>query len=305
MSLDTCVRSLMEYFEYLTEQLLKKKDPERRPVVAEPPLVNLIVNVQKGNFAITAHTGAGKTTLGLLLYHKARLDELADYNVIYVNARELKNLLGPRRFDTGMLEAMFREESQIGTQARNAGVIFSSISGLNIECATPLECIKRIHEQNTKLILVIDELERAVEGETAINFIVDWFIATRRYYDETFAVPVKVVVTLPKVMSLIRTLNDHIRLRGGEAVLVFTEFRELAVTSEVIRDYFARLNEALSGVLKDLEGDSKFKELIEVLGHMVSGRFSIPILRRAIALSMCRSLGRSSSSNDIETEGEI
>lgn len=290
--MDTCIRTLMEKFEYLTERLLKEKDPIMRPVVAEPSHINLIMNVRKGNFVITAHAGAGKTTLGLLLYHKARLGELSGYDVVYVNVRDLKGLHTSRLKTDQILEAIFNENSNLGEKARKAGVIYSSISRLDINCKVPLECIEYFDKryENKKLILVIDELERGIEEVDAINFIIDWFVATRNYYDKTFMIPIKVVVMLPKVISLIRTLSEHIKQRGGESVTVFTEFRELAITSDILRDYFIKLNSTLDGALINLSRCNEFNELIKILGYMISGRFSISMLRRAISNAICRSL---------------
>lgn len=298
--MEECVRVLTDYFTELTEKPLKQRNPTKKPIVGEPPLIKLIRDVQKGNFMITAHTGAGKTTLGLLLYHKARLKELP-YDVIYVNMRDLHEylyeLVGPissTKFEEALMESIFKAESTTGVETRKKNIIFST-KDLDIDCKNPYDCIESIseHADKTRLILFFDELEK-VPVATA-KLIADWFTATRRFYDEKFLIPVKVVVALPKVLSHVDPLKEEIKKRG-EAVMVFTEFREYAITSEVLWNYFTKLDEAFDRVLSDLRICVGFRELIRLLGFMVSGRFSIPLLRRAISLAICKFLGQAASS---------
>lgn len=286
--IELCVDKLMYILEYLTDHLIKDKNPPLKPVVGEPPLLRTIADVNKGNFVVFAHAGAGKTTLGLLLYHKSRYGELFGYKVIYANARQLRELTGSPLKEETLIEAMFHENSSIGEKARVEGVILSTAD--NLTCKKPYECIKGVYQQKAKIIIVIDELERALEWELAQRHIINWFIATRKFYDETFAIPIKVVVTLPKVLHYINTLHTQIRLAGGEATYVFTEFREHAITSNTLRDYFNKLNLVFGQALANLHACREFRQLIEILGSMVSGRFSIPLLRKAISLSICRSL---------------
>lgn len=295
--LELCVDRLMYILEYLTDHLIKDKNPPRKPVVGEPSLLRTIVDVNKGNFVVFAHAGAGKTTLGLLLYQKSRYGELFGYKVIYANARQLRELAGSPLKEETLIEAMFNENSSIGGKARDEGAIFSTAN--NLTCKKPYECIKSVYQQKAKVILVIDELERALEWELAQRHIINWFIATRKFYDETFAIPIKVVVTLPKVLHYINTLHTQIKLAGGEATYVFTEFREHAITSDILQDYFDKLNLVFDQALASLRACRELRQLIEILGSMVSGRFSIPLLRKAISLSICRSLQASNFNVDM------
>ena len=312
MSAQSCTKNVAEFLRWVTDELLKERagvaregGAQLRPVVGEPPLINVILHASKGNFIIAAHTGAGKTTLGLLLYHKAVRGELPGYHTIYVNVRALRDLLrgrgGPAELDESLiLKAAFNEESDIGKEAREQKAVYSSItdsgSSLDIACRELTECLQGLYEKvyknGTRLILFLDEMERTFDRSFRARIISNWFTKVRAFYDKTGSIPVKVVVALPKVLGELEELmKDHLMTYGGRHVVIFTELRELSVDVEVLSSYVDNLDRLLNGALSKLKEDKEFRRLLSVLGHMISGRFSIPILQDVISEAICEASG--------------
>ena len=311
MSAQSCTKNVADFLRWVTDELLKERvrtaqrgGAQLRPVVGEPPLINVILHASKGNFIIAAHTGAGKTTLGLLLYHKAVRGELPGYHTIYVNARALRDLLrdkgGPAELNESLiLKAAFNEKSDIGKEAREQKAVYSSItdsgSSLDIACRELTECLQGLYEKvyknGTRLILFLDEMERVFDRSFRAQIISNWFTKVRAFYDKTGSIPVKVVVALPKVLGELEELKDQLRTHGGEHVVNFTELRELSVDAEVLSSYVDNLDRLLNGALSKLKEDKEFRRLLSVLGHMISGRFSMPILQDVISEAICEALG--------------
>jgi hypothetical protein len=287
-----CVGRLSGCLEKLTDDLLKKKDPPNKPIVGEPPLIDLIVNVRKPNFVIEAHTGGGKTTLGLTLYHKARLDEIPGYDVIFVNLRGAVEALklGKEDFEKRILSMIFDHESD---EYRGAEKHIYATVKLQIKCMSFYECIEEFQKFSEKhrrrLIILLDEFERAYNDWGIVErTLTDWFSDTRRFYDKTGNVPIKLVTLLPKVLKVDefeKTLRST-----NEAVAVFTEFRELRITDEVLRSYVWNLGNHINPIFKSLLGYNGFKRLLSILGKLQSGRYAFPRLWEAIARSVCEAV---------------
>jgi hypothetical protein len=287
-----CVSRLSRCLEKLTDDLLKKKDPPTKPIVGEPPLIDLIVNVRKSNFVIEAHTGGGKTTLGLTLYHKARLGEILGYDIIFVNLREAVEALKLRKedFEKRILSMIFDHESD---EYRSAEKHIYATVKLKIKCASFYECIEEFQrfseEHRRRLIVLFDEFERAYNDWGIVErTLTNWFSDTRRFYDKTGNVPIKLVTLLPKVL---RVDEFEVNLRStNEAVAVFTEFRELRITDEVLRSYIWNLGNHVNPIFKSLLGYNGFKRLLSILGKLQSGRYVFPRLWEAIARSVCEAV---------------
>ena len=290
--MNECAGRLSGCLEKLTDDLLKKKDPPSKPIVGEPPLIDLIVNVRKPNFVIEAHTGGGKTTLGLTLYHKARLGEILGYDVIFVNLREAVEALklGKEDFEKRILSMIFDHESD---EYRGAEKHIYATVKLQIKCVSFYECIKEFQkfseEHRRRLIVLLDEFERAYNDWGIVErTLTNWFSDTRKFYDETGNVPIKLVTLLPKVL---RVDEFEVNLRStNEAVVVFTEFRELRITDEVLRSYVWNLGNHINPIFKSLLGYNGFKRLLSILGKLQSGRYVFPRLWEAIARSVCEAV---------------
>lgn len=290
--MNECVGRLSGCLEKLTDDLLKKKDPPNKPIVGEPLLIDLIVNVRKPNFVIEAHTGGGKTTLGLTLYHKARLGEILGYDVIFVNLREAVEALklGKEDFERKILSMIFDHESD---EYRGAEKHIYATVKLQIKCVSFYECIKEFQKFSEKhrrrLIVLLDEFERAYNDWGIVErTLTNWFSDTRKLYDETGNVPIKLVILLPKVLR-VDVFKENLR-STNEAVAVFTEFRELRITDEVLRSYVWNLGNHINPIFKSLLGYNGFKRLLSILGKLQSGRYVFPRLWEAIARSVCEAV---------------
>ena len=291
-----CVERFQKYLEKLSSESLSKPTLVKHLVVGEPPVTKVILNTMKANFIISAHTGAGKTTLGRLLCAKALRGEASGYQVTYVNLRELKNLLAGGLDQARLIETLFNAQSEMGVKARKENVICSSISS-NYICNDIKKCLERLYESDTRLIVYLDEIERAFEWGELSKIIVPWFINTREFYDKTNSIPLKIVVALPKVLQKLSTLEEQIRTVGGDQTWVFTEIRELHVDTQVLFDYSRKLNDALGGILNKVIHSNEYKKLLEVLGQLISGRFSVPLLQKAISTYLCGALNNNYDPN--------
>ncbi len=290
--MNECIGRLSGCLEKLTDNLLKDKNPPDKPIVGEPPLIDLIINVRKPNFVIEAHTGGGKTTLGLTLYHKARLGEILGYDVIFVNLREAVEALklGKEDFERRILSMIFDHESDEYRAAEK--YIYATVK-LQIKCVSFYECIKEFQkfseEHRRRLIVLLDEFERAYNDWGIVErTLTNWFSDTRKLYDETGNVPIKLVILLPKVLR-VGVFKENLR-STNEAVAVFTEFRELRITDEVLRSYVWNLGNHINPIFKSLLGYNGFKRLLSILGKLQSGRYVFPRLWEAIARSVCEAV---------------
>jgi len=279
--MSVCEDAINDYLDHLTDGLLCEKSPPRRPIVGEPRhFINLVVNVRKANFVFEAHTGAGKTTFGLTLYHKAKLGEIPGYDVVVVRAGYIRDVISG---DGGrLLKVIFDHDSE--EHKRSSKYVYST-STLNIECRSLYECIVEYSRGGKKLIVVLDELEQAYEWAQATETLVRWFSETRRFNDERGAVPLKLVVLLPKVLK-VRELERTL----GRNVAVFTEFRELKVDESILENYVLELGKHVSQAFLSLLHYREFRRLLKVLGELQSGRWIFPYLRRAIAKSVCEAI---------------
>jgi hypothetical protein len=286
-----CESAILYYLDRLTDELLYEKAPSRRPIVGEfRDYVDLVVNVKKANFVFEAHTGVGKTTFGLSLYHKARLKEIP-YDVILIRTSYVKGIIG--RDTRKLLKMIFDHESE---EFKNGSNFIYTTTYLNVKCDTLYECIDQYYssrggekEKFQGLIVILDELERTYEWDVMTKTLIDWFSETRKYYDEKGVVPIKLLILLPKVLR-VRELKQSIESLYP-AVYVFTEFRELKIDEDVLSDYLYKLRDDVSPIFAELLKDSEFRRLIRVLNALKSGRWIFPFLRGAIAKSLCRAVG--------------
>jgi len=286
--LSTCIKRVRDYLEMLTDGPLKEKSPSTKPIVAEPYLINVITDVNKANFVVEAHTGAGKTTLGLTLYHKARLGELAGYDVVYINMRgaglEGRDL---RELEPKLVRALFNHKSEEHAEVKE--YIYATRE-LEIECKSFAELLSVLSQSvNKKLIVILDELERKYEWDTIARLVASWFSTTREFYDKTNRIPVKLVLPLPKVLK-IREIGDALKV-SNEAAYVFTEFRELRIDEPLLHGYVRCLADQVNPNFRQLLHFKGFKRLFRILSTMGSGRYIFPQLWKAIAQSICEAMG--------------
>jgi len=288
--MDRCISLIKHYLEEQTDGLLRRKDSKNMPIVGESPLIKFITNVNKANFIVEAHTGAGKTTLGLTLYHKARFGQLQEYDVIYVNSRGVLEILRKDNYENKLLNVIFNHTSEKYKELEKENYIYSTIS-LDIFCNNIEQCLQEYSSKypNKKLIIVLDELERVLDWRSIENLINNWFVSTRKFYDKYGKVQVKVVVMLPKILESLRTIRQSLQ-NTSEAALLFTEFREVSVDEDVLLDYVYRLGKRIGGCLEQLPSLKGFRHLIKILGHLRSGRLSVPPLWNAISFALCQAL---------------
>jgi ABC-type dipeptide/oligopeptide/nickel transport system ATPase subunit/uncharacterized protein (DUF2164 family) len=294
-----CVNRIERYLEKLTDTRLKEKNSDKLPIVGESPLIKLIADVKKGNFVIDAHTGAGKTTLGLTLYHKAKHKEgeLAAYDVIYINLREIpeKDEEFKQFSQEKILKILFDHESE---EHKKVAACIYSTTKLQLKPQsqkTPLlyEYIKEYHQKMTedtnkkRLIVVIDEFERAYKWDVIPKTLTEWFSATRKFYDETYALPLKLVILLPKILSLKKDIEETLKT-ANEAAFVFTEFKELKIDEGILNSYLNNLINKENIKIDSLQKKNGFKRLLKTLSKLQSGRYIFPTLWKAISTSICQ-----------------
>jgi len=281
----TCVERVTKYLENLTDPLLKEKEPPREPIVGEDMgLITDITEIKKGGFIVVAHTGAGKTTFGLTLYHKARRREIGS-DVLYVNLREVSEKIGPKIQNyNNLVRFIFNHDIKEYQELRNH--IYSTLE-LRLECSDFIECLKKFstNYKDKRVILILDELERATDSPTRINLIINMLRDIRKFYDETNLVPVKLVILYPKILE-VRYLKDTLET-ASSAAAVFTEFRELKITDEILYKYLNNLANNVNRSFVTIKTLPGFKHLIKVLATLQTGRFIFPKLQRAIAISLC------------------
>jgi KaiC/GvpD/RAD55 family RecA-like ATPase/phage pi2 protein 07 len=280
-----CVERVRQYLENLTDPLLKEKEPPREPVVGEDTgLITDIIEIKKGGFIVVAHTGAGKTTFGLTLYHKARRREIGS-DVLYVNLREVQEKIGSKILNyNNLVRFIFNHGSKEYQELRKH--IYSSLE-LRLECSDFIDCLRKFstNYKDKKLILIFDELERATDSPTRTQLIVNMFHDIRKFYDETNLVPVKLVILYPKIME-VQHIKEPLEV-ASQAAAVFTEFRELKITDEILYSYLDNLANSVNRSFATIKTLPGFKRLIKVLATLQSGRYIFPKLQRAIAISLC------------------
>jgi len=295
-----CISKVKDCLERLTDQMLKEKDPPCEPIYADISLIPHITGIRKGNFVIEAHTGAGKTTLGLILYHKARLKEIPEYDVIYINLRQTKEALriADAEFEQKILSVIFNHESAEHKKAE--GYIYSSTE-LKIECSNIYNCIDgyRGMWRGKRLIVVLDELERAIGWNVLARILTDWFTETRKFYENSGLIPVKLVVLMPKILR-IKDFQQMLR-ENYEAVAVFTEFRTLSITESALRSYIENLAHHINQRLSRLLSHENFRLLIKVLSKLESGRYIFPKLWQAISTAVCSATGGTIEGSDLKS----
>lgn len=280
-----CVERVRQYLENLTDPLLKEKEPPREPVVGEDAgLITDIIEIKKGGFIVVAHTGAGKTTFGLTLYHKARRREIGS-DVLYVNLREVHEKIGSKILNyNNMVRFIFNHDSKEYQELRKH--IYSTLE-LRLECSDFIDCLRKFstNYKGKKLILILDELERATDSPTRTQLIVNMFRDIRKFYDETNLVPVKLVILYPKIME-VQHIKEPLEV-ASQAAAVFTEFRELKITDEILYSYLDNLANSVNRSFATIKTLPGFKRLIKVLATLQTGRYIFPKLQRAIAISLC------------------
>jgi hypothetical protein len=274
-----------QYLENLTDPLLKEKEPPREPVVGEDMgLMTDIIEIKKGGFIVVAHTGAGKTTFGLTLYHKARRREIGS-DVLYVNLREVHEKIGSKILNyNNLVRFVFNHGSKEHQELQKR--VYSTLE-LRLECSDLIDCLRKLNTnyKDKKLILILDELERATDSPKRTELIVNMLHDIRKFYDETNLVPVKLVILYPKIME-VQHIKDTLG-RASEAATVFTEFRELKITDEILYSYLDNLANSVNRSFATIKTSPGFKELIKVLATLQTGRYIFPKLQRAIAISLC------------------
>jgi hypothetical protein len=303
-----CVNRIAGYLEDLTDKRLKEKNSEQLPVVGELPLIKLIADVKKGNFVIDAHTGAGKTTLGLTLYHKAKHkeEELSAYDVIYINLREIseKDKEFKQFNQEKILKIIFDHESEEHKKVAECIYATTKLQLKPQSQKTPLlyEYIKEYYQNIIKdpnkkrLIVVIDEFERAYKWDVIPQTLTEWFSSTRKFYDETYAVPLKLVILLPKILSLKKNIEETLQT-ANEAAFVFTEFRELKIDEGILNSYLNNLINKENIKISSLQKKPGFRRLIKTLSKLQSGRYIFPTLWKAISTSICQTVNGQISGN--------
>jgi len=297
-----CIDKVSGYLEYLTDGLLKQKSPPKIPVVGEPPIMKDVINVKKANFVIQAHSGVGKTTFGLILYHKARLGELPGHDVIYIDMRgaaEAVRELG-----------MFSEEKILRILFDHGSDEFKKVHEkiyatreLHLKCETFYKCLEKYYSDidkrySRKLIVVFDELDRVYQWDVVNKTLIDWFSKTRKFYDETFYVPLKLIILLPKVLK-VKELSEALK-HANEAAAVFTEFKELEISEEVLRGYIRNLGDRVNPVFKNILKYNGFNRLLKTLANIQSGRHIFPLLWKALSESVCKAVNNQVQ-DDVET----
>jgi hypothetical protein len=280
------------YLNEVTDRALRNPKIEYMPVVGlSSSLLNLI-HVQKGMFVFEAHTGGGKTTFGRLLYHYAKRG-IIPYNVIYLDLssmRRVEDIVDPQLFMRKIEEIMARPAEYSTKNYVMSSTARNYIEGGNIRFEYILENVK-----DAPLIVVLDELEKAIEPSTIFPQLAGWAEAIRVYYNKTGTIPVKAIILSVMTAPISEALRRKIAERGRD-VEVFTEFRSLEIDYDTLTDYLNKLNEhfRLMGLNASLIGDvidpRSLRELIGVLINLRNGRYIFPYLRRAIALSVERYL---------------
>jgi len=295
-----CISKVKDCLESLTDQMLKKKDPPYKPIYADTPLISHITSIRKGNFVIEAHTGAGKTTLGLILYHKARLKEIPEYDVVYINLRQTKEALKvtDAQFGQKVLSVIFNHESAEHKKAEEH--IYSSTK-LTIECSNIYSCIDgyRRMGHGRRLIVVLDELERAISWDVLERILTDWFTETRRFYENSGLIPIKLVALVPKILK-IRNFQRKLR-ESYEVAAVFTEFRTLSITESALESYIKNLASYINRQFFKLLSYESFKLLIKVLSKLESGRYIFPKLWQVISTAVCSATEGAIEGSDLES----
>jgi hypothetical protein len=291
-SLGKVYNLLNSYLNEVTDRALRNPKIEYMPVVGLSSSLLNLVHVQKGMFIFEAHTGGGKTTFGRLLYHYARRG-IIPYDVIYIDIssmRRVENIVDPQLIMRKIEEIIARPAKYSTKDYLMSSTARNYIEEGDIRFEYILENVK-----DAPLIVVLDELEKAVELPTILPQLAGWAEAIRMYYNKTGMIPVKVIILSVMTAPIHESFRHEIAKRGKD-VEVFTEFRSLEMDHDTLTDYLSKLNEhfRLMGLNVSLIGDvidpRSLRELIDVLINLKNGRYIFPYLRKAIALSVERYL---------------
>lgn len=282
---------LNSYLNEITDQALRNPKIGYMPVVGLPSSLLNLIHVQKGMFVFEAHTGGGKTTFGRLLYHYARRG-IIPYDVIYIDLSSMRRVenVDPQLIMRKIEEIIARPADYSTKDYLMSSTVRNYIEEGDIRFEYILENVK-----DAPLIVVLDELEKAVELSTILPQLAGWAEAIRMYYNKTGMIPVKVIILSVMTASIHESFRHEIAKRGRD-VVVFTEFRNLEIDYDTLTDYLSKLNEhfRLMGLNASLIGDiidpRSLRELIDVLINLKNGRYIFPYLRKAIALSVERYL---------------
>ncbi len=309
--------SYSQLYSYLTQKLrsitdeaLRKKEDKIKPVVGiEKGLRELILMVDKGFFAIMAHTGGGKTTFALSIYHDAK-QKIIPYDVIYVDMRSLMEELRKRRFQENPLSLIYDIIRHPGKYKEYRGIYTTINRDLVVGRdgkTFDLEDLKQISSQGIRLLVFIDEMEKIMmEIPSNISLLANMAKILRTYYTSSGLIPLKVIVMYPRVIEFDRQLKRAIEDLGYD-VKVFTEFRQLKITGDIITSYIENLESYLKdcGLKKYLFNKGRKRKSskksnneedhiidkptiddLRKLSILENGRFIFPIVRDVIVKGM-------------------
>jgi len=275
----------------ITDETIRKKQPEDMPVVGLPkPLQDLLLTIDKGIFIIEAHTGGGKSTFGKMLYHLARKGSIP-YDVTYIDATMMKREENASS-DVFLIEKIEKVVVKPFENSNKDSVMTTATINYGEGDQKFEDILSKIDESNKKYLIIIDELEKAIDVALAGDRIAKWATAIRNYYNKTGKIPVKLIILLTKVLEYSGSMLDKID-KEGKDVKVFTEYRNLKIDNNTLWDYLKALNTYFKSKglnKKDLIGgvidEKSIKKLTELLSNIENGRYIFPILRDAIADSI-------------------
>jgi hypothetical protein len=295
--------------EELTDKRIKESSPAAKPIVGvDRDLMDLILHVAKGFYVIEAHTGAGKTTFGLTLYHMSRVNEIQE-RVTYINLRLLWDKAGvndENRFIDELERIIAKPVSGRGRYGYE--VVYTTVER-DFESEGLRELLDELSGVRKRYIVVLDELERIRLGAVSIQRLIGWARTLREYYDIKNLIPLKVLLLVPKAIEY-RGYVDNIR-RLGDHVWVFTEVRSLNVNTNILRDYLKALGEhfrslGFSGsIVGDVIDERSLETLINYLVYLESGRYAFSILRKAIADCITKYLNGKNIDNEKSLISEL
>ena len=301
------VESLIyDFLNRETHGLISNPSTEKMPLVGKPRrLITSIVSLQKGFFIIEAHTGAGKTMFSKIIYHLARFGELpSPYNVVYINTQELSNMIGIS--DVQILDQiedlMFRPKAYIKNHSGLERIIFSYPFEDHLEKNEGFsDALMALSKNNKRLLVIIDELDKVLAIPIAWERVANWARAIRKHYNLTQNIPLKIIITLPKVRQFRETIENNLRV--DPATWVFSEFFEYVITPDIIKNYIEEVNMRFRdlGLNKNFIGDIldrySANEAPQILAPFKSGRYIferlINYLAKSIALWLVKCHGHS------------
>jgi ABC-type oligopeptide transport system ATPase subunit len=290
------------YLRKITDETIRKKQSEDMPVVGLPkPLQDLLLSVDKGIFIFEAHTGGGKSTFGKMLYHLAKKGHIP-YDVTYIDATMMKREENASSDD--ILIQKIEEVMVKPFENKDKDSVMTTATTNYGEGNQKFEDIlRKIDESNKKYLIILDELDKAVDVLLVRERIAKWATAIRNYNNKIGKIPVRLLILLTKVLGFSESLLEKIEQEGRD-VKAFTEYRNLRIDNNILLDYLNNLNDHFKSknLRKNLIGDvideKSIKKLTELLSNIENGRYIFPILHDAIADSIEKFL--SSYSKEIQ-----